>query len=73
MLLLIGKVQDPGLDRIIEHGLASLLDPAPSQNTLYVAVRNAFHTMEAHGRAESRGKWLNRYRYELGSWSRSRA
>ncbi len=66
MLLLIGPLQDPDLDRLISHGLASLMDAQPSQHALYVAVRNAFHTMEAHGRAESRGKWLNRYRYELG-------
>jgi len=66
MLLLLGKVQEPDLDRIIDHGLAGLLDADPTQHSLYVAVRNAFHTMEAHGRAESRGKWLNRYRYELG-------
>lgn len=66
MLLLLGKVQDPDLDKAIDQGLAGLLDAAPSAHALYVAVRNAFHTMEAHGRAESRGKWLNRYRYELG-------
>ena len=29
-------------------------------------MHNAFELMEMKSRAESRGKWLNRYRYELG-------
>jgi hypothetical protein len=29
-------------------------------------VKNAFELLEARARAESRGKWLDRYRYELG-------
>jgi len=66
MLLLLGTVQDPDLDQIINHGLAALLDEEPSPQALYVAVQCAFQSMDAHGRAESRGKWLNRYRYELG-------
>lgn len=66
MLLLLGEVQDPDLDRVVGHGLAALLEARPGLPALYVAVRNAFSTMDAFGRAESRGRWLNRYRYELG-------
>jgi HD-GYP domain-containing protein (c-di-GMP phosphodiesterase class II) len=38
----------------------------PSAQSLYVALHSAFEAMELRGRSESRGKWLNRYRYELG-------
>src|SRR6185369_10341219 len=33
---------------------------------LFVAIHNAFELLESKSRAESRGKWLNRYRFELG-------
>lgn len=66
MLVLLGKVEEPDLDRIIHKGLAAVLGATPTVESLYVALRNAFDTMELRGRAESRGKWLNRYRYELG-------
>src|SRR6185436_3360107 len=32
----------------------------------FVALQGAFELIETKGRAESRGKWLQRYRYELG-------
>ena len=66
MLILLGRVQEPDLDQIINKGLAALLDAEPTHQMLYVAISNAFQMMAARGRAESRGKWLNRYRYELG-------
>lgn len=66
MLILLGRVQEPDLDRVINKGLASLLDAEPTTQMLYVALQNAFQMMESRARSESRGKWLNRYRYELG-------
>jgi HD-GYP domain-containing protein (c-di-GMP phosphodiesterase class II) len=66
MLILLGRVQEPDLDRVINKGLAALLDAEPTKQMLYVAIGNAFQMMTARARAESRGKWLNRYRYELG-------
>jgi len=66
MLILVGPLEDRDLDRIINKGLASLLPWNPSVQALYVAIQGAFESMELRGRAESRGRWLNRYRYELG-------
>lgn len=66
MLVLLGRVQEPELDRVMNRGLAALLDAEPTPQALYVAIGNAFQMMASRARAESRGKWLNRYRYELG-------
>jgi hypothetical protein len=66
MLILLGKLDDRELDKVINKGLASVLNWEPSAQSLYVGLHNAFEAMELRGRAESRGKWLNRYRYELG-------
>ena len=38
-----------------------------------VALCQAFELMEVKGRSESRGKWLNRYRYELGELIENRS
>ncbi len=66
MLVLLGPLEDRDLDRIINKGLAAVLPQGASTQSLYVAVQTAFEAMELRGRAESRGRWLNRYRYELG-------
>ncbi|MFW5741194.1 MAG: HD domain-containing phosphohydrolase, partial [Myxococcota bacterium] len=66
MIILLGRVHEPDLDQVMNKGLAALLDAEPTRQMLYVAIGNAFQMMAARGRAESRGKWLNRYRYELG-------
>jgi HD-GYP domain-containing protein (c-di-GMP phosphodiesterase class II) len=66
MLVLLGRPKDPDLSQALNKGLGSLLSEDPSSDELYVALHNAFELMEMKSRAESRGKWLNRYRYELG-------
>jgi hypothetical protein len=66
MLILLGRPEDPDLSQALNKGLGSLLPENPSKDELYVALHNAFELMEMKARAESRGKWLNRYRYELG-------
>jgi HD-GYP domain-containing protein (c-di-GMP phosphodiesterase class II) len=66
MLILLGHPRDPDLSQALNKGLASLLSQSPEADELYVALHNAFELMEMKARAESRGKWLNRYRYELG-------
>jgi HD-GYP domain-containing protein (c-di-GMP phosphodiesterase class II) len=65
-LLLIGKPRDPDLDKALNLGLAALLPREPDQAELEVALHQAFELMDMKARSESRGKWLNRYRYELG-------
>lgn len=65
-VLLLGAPLDPDLSRALEHGVAALLTERPSVPELCVALHNAFELMELKTRSESRGKWLSRYRYELG-------
>jgi HD-GYP domain-containing protein (c-di-GMP phosphodiesterase class II) len=66
MLILLGRPRDPDLSQALNKGLASLLSDSPTSDELFVAIHNAFELMETKARAENRGKWLNRYRYELG-------
>ena len=65
-LVLLGRPQDADLERALNLGLAALLGKEPGHDELTVAVHQAFELMELKARSESRGKWLNRYRYELG-------
>ena len=65
-LILIGEPARPGLDEALARGLSATLPPAPSADALYIAIHAAFELIDARQRSESRGKWLNRYRYELG-------
>src|SRR6185436_3841290 len=57
---------DPDLGKALNVGLAALLSTEPSHEELAVALHQAFELMEVKARSERRGKWLNRYRYELG-------
>jgi HD-GYP domain-containing protein (c-di-GMP phosphodiesterase class II) len=65
-LVLLGRPRDPDLKRALNLGLAALLSPEPSPEELLVALHQAFELLELKARSESRGQWLNRYRYELG-------
>jgi HD-GYP domain-containing protein (c-di-GMP phosphodiesterase class II) len=66
MLLLLGRPAEPDLAQVLNHGLGALIPAEPNPDEVFVAIHNAFELMEAKARAESRGKWLNRYRFELG-------
>jgi HD-GYP domain-containing protein (c-di-GMP phosphodiesterase class II) len=66
MLVLVGHPKDPHVGQALSRGLASVLTSDPSADELFIAASRAFELLEAKGRAESRGKWLRRYRYELG-------
>ncbi len=67
-MILVGRPAEPDLAQALNRGLAALVsaDADERADELFVAVHNAFELLEAKARAESRGKWLNRYRYELG-------
>jgi len=65
-LVLLGRPSDPDLDQALNHGLAAILPSEPRLDELTVALHQAFELLEVKARSESRGKWLNRYRYELG-------
>jgi HD-GYP domain-containing protein (c-di-GMP phosphodiesterase class II) len=66
MLVLLGRPREPDLAQALNKGLSSLLTDEPSADDLLVALHNAFELMESRARAEQRGKWMNRYQYELG-------
>ncbi len=65
-LVLLGRPSDPDLGQALNRGLGALLRDDASLDELAVALHQAFEYMEVKARSESRGKWLNRYRYELG-------
>lgn len=66
LLVLIGRAAYQDLATALNRGLGALLSRDPSPDELYVAIHNACELLETKARAEARGKWLNRYRYELG-------
>jgi HD-GYP domain-containing protein (c-di-GMP phosphodiesterase class II) len=65
-LILVGEPRDPDLGLAVERGLAAMLPERARLNEVYVAITAAFELLDAKARAESRGRWLSRYRYELG-------
>ncbi|MBK7581212.1 MAG: GAF domain-containing protein [Myxococcales bacterium] len=65
-LILLGRPTDPDLAQALNLGLAAIVAPEPSVAEISVALHQAFELMDVKARSESRGKWLNRYRYELG-------
>jgi HD-GYP domain-containing protein (c-di-GMP phosphodiesterase class II) len=65
-LVLLGRPNDPDLSQALNLGLCALLAEAPAPEEVFVALHQAFELMDVKARSESRGKWLNRYRYELG-------
>jgi HD-GYP domain-containing protein (c-di-GMP phosphodiesterase class II) len=66
LFVLVGRPRDPSIGDAAGRGLASLLPADPSAEEVCLAAHQAFELLEAKGRAESRGRWLRRYRYELG-------
>jgi HD-GYP domain-containing protein (c-di-GMP phosphodiesterase class II) len=65
-LVLLGRPSDPDLSQALNLGLCALLPTSPAPEEVFVALHQAFELMDVKARSESRGKWLNRYRYELG-------
>ena len=65
-LVLLGRPKDPDLSQALNLGLCALLAEKPAPEEVFVALYQAFELMDVKARSESRGKWLNRYRYELG-------
>ncbi|HWZ88940.1 MAG TPA: HD domain-containing phosphohydrolase [Polyangiaceae bacterium] len=65
-LVLLGRPLDPDLSQALNLGLCALLPGAATPEEVFVALHQAFELMDVKARSESRGKWLNRYRYELG-------
>lgn len=66
MLILMGYPQNVDLQQAMNRGLASIVSENASLDEIFLAGIRAFELLEAKSRAESRGKYLRRYRYELG-------
>jgi HD-GYP domain-containing protein (c-di-GMP phosphodiesterase class II) len=66
LLILLGRPDEADLARAQKRGLAAIISANPSIQELLLAIQSGFDLLDAKARAESRGKWLNRYRYELG-------
>ncbi|MBW2528903.1 MAG: GAF domain-containing protein [Deltaproteobacteria bacterium] len=66
LAVLLGCPATSSLETAVDRGVFAVLSEEPSADDLYVAVRGAFELIEARQRSENRGRWLNRYRYELG-------
>ena len=66
LLVLVGRPRDRSLGDAVARGLATVLDADAGREDLYLAAHRAFELLEAKARAEARGRWLRRYRYELG-------
>lgn len=65
-LVLLGRPRDPDLGKALNLGLGALISADPAPEEVLVALHQAFELLDLKARSESRGKWLNRYRYELG-------
>lgn len=70
MLVLLGRPSDIDLPQAMNQGLASIVPWNETETStcdeVALASLRAFELLEAKNHAENRGKWLNRYRYELG-------
>jgi HD-GYP domain-containing protein (c-di-GMP phosphodiesterase class II) len=65
LVVLLGRPASSMADAV-NRGLASLVPAHPEADDLYLAATRAFELLEAKARAEARGRWLRRYRFELG-------
>lgn len=66
MLVLLGCPTEVDLQQAMNRGLASIVAESPTRDELFLAAIRAFELLEAKHRAESRGKSLDRFHYELG-------
>jgi HD-GYP domain-containing protein (c-di-GMP phosphodiesterase class II) len=64
LLVLLGRSADPALEQGLSRGLGAVLPAQPTLDELAVTVHRAFELMDAKARAETRGRWLTRYRNE---------
>jgi HD-GYP domain-containing protein (c-di-GMP phosphodiesterase class II) len=65
-ILLLGTPTHPDIQGALALGVTALLPERPTPADFVVAFATAKDLLATRNRAESRGKWLDRYRYELG-------
>lgn len=65
-LIILGKPEDPELEEALKLGVGAILGADPDAASLFMAVRQALEFLRARSQGEARGRWVTRYRYELG-------
>ncbi len=66
LVVLVGRPSQRSLQDAAQRGLVSVLDAGATGEDVYLATLRAFELMEAKARAEARGHWVGRYKFELG-------
>jgi HD-GYP domain-containing protein (c-di-GMP phosphodiesterase class II) len=66
LIVIVGRPRERSLAGGARHGIASVVPEDASADDLALAADRAFELLETRARAESRGRWVRRYRYELG-------
>lgn len=66
MVVLVGRPRTPLREDAARWGIASILAEDAAEDDVYLAAHHAFELMETRARADARGRWLRRYRIELG-------
>lgn len=64
-LVVVGDVDGADLLDLRASGVMAVIDGDAGERQIAMAVLAAFELISAKTRAESRGRWLSRYRYEL--------
>ncbi|MBI2897080.1 MAG: GAF domain-containing protein [Deltaproteobacteria bacterium] len=65
-VLVVGEPDDADLGALLQKGVYDFIPAGSTAGRLQIALRNAWEHLEVRARAESRGRWLRRYRYEIG-------
>lgn len=65
-VLFVGPLPHGLLDALPSNAIVTHLPDLASPDALYVAMQGALERVELRVAAERRGRWLSRYRYELG-------
>ncbi|UJR78339.1 HD domain-containing phosphohydrolase [Sandaracinus amylolyticus] len=65
-VLLVGQLPDGMLDALPKNAVIAHVPDLASPDALFVALHGALERVELRVAAERRGRWLTRYRYELG-------
>ncbi len=66
LVVLLGRPNEMDLAQAMNRGLATILSDDASPDEVMLAASRGFELLSAKSNAESKGKWLRRYRYELG-------
>lgn len=65
-VVFVGNLPEGTLERLPKSAILGLVPDLVSADALYLALTAALERVELRVASERRGRWLNRYRYELG-------